>query len=331
MKTLLVGLGSIGRRHLANLRTLDPTGLITVCHQYTRPHEAGEGPKAADRVVYSLEDGLNPLPDMALITGPSPLHISTAEALAQKGVHLFIEKPLSHRLDGVKKFLDLCRERRVVVQVGYNFRFYEPFVALRRALNEGKIGRVLNITAEVGQYLPDWRPGTDYRRNVTARSDLGGGVLLELSHEIDYVRWLVGEVAAVSAQVARVSDLEIDVEDTAEVTLKFENGALGHIHLDFIQRGYARSCRIIGSEGTIRWDSQDNRVRLFSAASKTWSDIFPSSPLDRNVMYVEELKHFLKCVAEDRAPAVGGEEGLRVMEIVMAARKSSEAGQVVSL
>jgi len=331
VRALIVGLGSIGRRHLANLRLIEPTAHITIWHQRSKRRDVAEAPSPADCVVYRLKDALDTKPDAALITNPASLHVETGLALARQGIHLFIEKPLSNTLDGVDELLGLCRQRGLVLMVGYNFRFYRPLQVMRQALIEGRIGRLIALRAEVGQYLPGWRPGSDYRHGVSARSDLGGGAVLELSHELDYVRWLVGEVKTVSAQVGHLSDLEIDVEDTAEIILQFRSGAIGNVHLDMVDRATTRTCRIIGTEGTLTWDMVRDHVRLFSAATNTWSDLHAAKTIERNEMYIAELRHFLDCVRGKDTPIVSGDDGRRVLEIALAAKQSSQEQRVVEL
>ncbi len=331
VRVLIVGLGSIGRRHLANLRLIEPAAHITIWHQRSKRQAAAAAPSPADCVVYNLEDALNTKPDAALVTNPASLHIETGRALAQQGIHLFIEKPLSNTLDGVDELLDLCRQRSLVLMVGYNLRFYRPLQVMRQALLEGRIGCIITLRAEVGQYLPEWRLGSDYRQSVSARRDLGGGAVLELSHELDYVRWLVGEVKTVSAQVGHLSHLEIDVEDMAEIILQFRNGAIASVHLDMVDRATMRTCRITGTEGTLTWDGMSHCVQLFSAATDTWSDLHPAKAIDRNEMYVSELCHFLDCVRGNEVPIVSGDDGRRVLEIALAAKQSSRAQQVVEL
>ena len=331
MRVLVAGLGGIGRRHLANLRLIESAAHITIWHQHSKPEDAAETSSLADCVVYSLEDALDTKPDVALITNPASLHIETGLAFAQRGAHLFIEKPLSNTLDGVDELLDLCCQRALVLMVGYNFRFYRPLQVMRQALQEGRIGCKIALRAEAGQYLLEWRPGSDYRQSVSARRDLGGGAVLELSHELHYVRWLVGEVKTVSAQVGHLSDLEIDVEDTAEIILQFRNGAIGSVHLDMVDRATTRTCRIIGTEGTLTWDGMSHRVQLFSAATDTWSDLHPAKAIDRNEVYVEELRHFLDCVRGNEVPIVSGDDGRRVLEIALAAKQSSRAQRVVEV
>ena len=327
MRALLVGLGSIGQRHLANLRQIDPALPITVWHQHTRSSVV----PGVDRVVYDLAEVLAEQPDVALIAGPAVTHIETGLALAQAGVHLFIEKPLSHDLRRVEALIEECHERNLVLMVGYNLRFSEPLRLMQQAASEGRIGRIVGLRAEVGQYLPDWRIGTDYRQGVSAQRELGGGAILELSHELDYARWLMGEVRSVSAQADRVGDLEVDVEDLAEITLRFQSGAIGNVHVDMLQRSAIRTCRLIGTGGTLIWDGISNQVRLFEAETKAWIDLHPATPIDRNAMYVAELSHFFECVAHRTQPLISGEDGWRVLQIALAARQSAREQQVIEL
>jgi predicted dehydrogenase len=329
MRALIVGLGSIGRRHLANLRRLEPEAQITVW-RHAPPQPDQEVPPQANRVVHGLEAALESLPEVAIIANPAAFHIETALALAQQGVDLLIEKPLSHSADGVSALLDLCRQRERVLMVGYNLRFNAALLAARQALAEGHIGRLLSLRAEVGQYLPEWRPSSDYRQTVSARRDLGGGVIFELSHELDYVRWLAGEVRAVSAVTGHLSDLEIDVEDTAEIILQFANGAVGSVHVDMVQRSMTRSCRFIGTQGTLIWDGISQEVRLYSGHTQTWTTLHAGSA-ERNEMFLEELRHFLHCVTAREEPTVSGVDGWRVLQIALAAHEASRTQRTVNL
>jgi predicted dehydrogenase len=166
---------------------------------------------------------------------------------------------------------------------------------------------------------------------VSASRDQGGGVLLELSHELDYARWLVGEPSSVFSLAARVSDLEIDVEDLAEVTIRFRDGAVGHVHLDMVQRSATRGCRVIGTDGTLAWSAHDHRVSWYQARSGDWQDLHPPTTVDRNQMYLDELSHFLDCAGGHSAPRVTGTDGKRALELALAARRSSQLKKVVDL
>lgn len=332
MNALIIGLGSIGRRHLANLRMIDPSADITVWRQHSKPEGKLTSPSfEADRIVYSMEDALNTKPDFAVIASPAAFHVETAKVLALNGIQMLVEKPLSDKLEGVDDLLRLCREQNLLLAVAYHLRFSHSLQVVRKAVLDGRIGRIMSIHAEVGQFLPEWRPAADYRASVSARRALGGGVVLELSHELDYVRWLVGEVKTVAAEVGKLSDLEIDVEDTAEIILRFHNGVIGTVHLDMAQRVMTRTCRIVGTEGTLIWNALSHQVQLFSSESKAWSELHASDSQPSNEMYVSEMQQFLRCVRYGESPVVSGADGRRVLEIALAVKESSRTRRFVEL
>jgi predicted dehydrogenase len=318
---LVVGLGSIGRRHLANLRALRPGIDLRVLRRLDSAPDPGDPPAT---VLTSLAQALEWAPQFAVIASPAPFHVPAALALARAGAHLLVEKPLADTLPAARVLVDLCRDRGRVLMTGYHLRFSPGLRALRAALDEGRIGRVLGFRAEVGQFLPDWRPGRDYREGVSARADLGGGVVLELSHEFDYLRMLLGEVAEVVAWTGRQGDLGLDVEDSAEALVRFQGGAAGSVHLDMLQRAPVRQCRIHGGEGTLVWNGLDHTARLFRAG-EGWSDLV-SGPVDRNQPFLDELEHFLQCAAGGGTPAVTGEDGLRALEFALAVKQSAREG-----
>jgi len=329
LRYLIIGLGSIGKRHLRNIKTIDPDGTITIWHIHTKRGEISD--TSQERVVYSFEEAINPKPDVAFITSPSPAHIPIAARLARQGVDLFIEKPLSSNLSGVDELLQIQKDLGILIMVGYNLRFHPPLQILKHCIEEGKIGKITGIRAEVGQYLPEWRPGSDYRASVSARSELGGGAVLELSHELDYVRWLAGEVTTVTAQTGRVGGFEIDVEDTADIIVRFTNGALGSIHMDMVQRSPTRTCKVTGTEGTIIWDGTNDSLLLFSIEKGEWSVLHPAQMVERNLMYIFELEHFFTCIRERKEPLISAQDGKRVLEIALAALQSSREQRSISL
>jgi predicted dehydrogenase len=329
MKFLVVGLGNIGRRHLANLRGLFQDAELAVLRREPATSSLTDELKA--RVFSQIEEAIAFKPDAALICGPSAYHIEVAMILATNDIHLFVEKPISTMTQGVPELLSLCEEKNLRLMVGYNFRFYEPFVEMKRLVDSGELGRVVSFQAEVGQYLPDWRPMQDYREGVTGNCELGGGVLLELSHELDYLRWFFGNIRGVYGRVRKLSDLEIDVEDHVDLSLEFENGVVGTAHLDMIQRPLSRWCKIVGTQGTLSWNWDTHRVGLFRNSQSTWQEIVGPNSIERNDMYMAELKHFVHCIHTSLDPAVSGEDGLRALEAVSAAQRSSDSGCEITL
>lgn len=329
MRALIVGLGSIARRHIQNLKAIAPDTEIAVWRQHSKTKDLGELGRVVEHIFFDLAEVLVWHPEVALITNPASMHIETGTDLAQEGCHLFVEKPLSDTLLGVDEFLNLCREQSVVLMVGYNFRFCRSLQVLRQAMVEGQIGRAIAVRAEVGQFLPSWRPAKDYRQTVSANRDLGGGALLELSHELDYMRWLSGEVKTIGAHIGHLSDLEIDVEDTAELIMQFDSGAMGSIHLNMVQSPATRTCRVIGTEGTLEWNGLDDHVRIFTRKVDAWSDLLSARRVDHNEMYLDELRHFLSCVRDNTTPIVSGEDGRRILEIITSAKEASSNLRVV--
>lgn len=332
MRVLVVCLGNIGKRHLKNLISIKSDIQITVWRLKHKPESGSDYPLGQVRFVESLEDAINPMPDAALITCPASEHISTALSLAERGIHIFIEKPLSHNLDGIDELISLVNRKHLTAMVGYTLRFSGPLNALKQAVDQRTIGKILGFRAEVGQYLPDWRVGSDYTKSASAQTSLGGGAVLELSHELDYTRWLFGDVASVQGVTAKLSDLTIDVEDTAEIILNYKKGGvIGSIHLDMLQKTPVRYCRIFGSMGTLVMNFIDNSVKVHTTEAHNGIYIFGPCEIDRNDMYVDEINHFFDCIETGSKPLIDIYDGKKVMQIADAIKKSSREQKVVSM
>lgn len=330
-RVLVVGLGSIGKRHLRLARELLPNADIRVL----RHQECASTPEHANGCFSNMEQAIDFAPQLAVIASPATFHMSAARSLAQAGVHLLVEKPLSATVDGVPQLLEICRQQGTVLLTGYNLRFLPSLQRFRDILKENVIGRVLSVRCEIGQYLPSWRPDTDYRQSVSARQELGGGALLELSHELDYLRWIFGEVDWVKATLSRQSDLEIDVEDTAHLILGFapagDGGQLiGTVSMDFIRHDTTRLCTAIGENGSLRWNGLTGVVGQFEAGAKEWRELFRHQH-QRDDSYLAEWQHLLDCVNEQKTPLITGEDGLQVLQIIDAARQASASGSQIQI
>lgn len=325
MKLVVVGCGSIGVRHVRNLRAL---GVASVLAVDPAPERRAAAEEAGAVGVSDLETALAARPDAAVICTPPHAHIAPAHAAVRAGLDVFVEKPLAATLAGVDGLLREAAQRGRILCVGYNLRFHPGLLEIRRLLEAGAIGRPLAFRGEFGQYLPDWRPEQDYRRGYNAQAAMGGGIVLDASHEIDYARWLLGEVHSVAAITGRVSALEIDVEDLAVIILRFEKGAIGSLHLDSVQRAYARGCKIIGEDGTLEWSAHEG-VRVYTVSSAEWRGV--PIAVDPNATYVEEMRRFLACVRRTAPPAVSGEDGRRVLEIALAVNRAAEERREVAI
>jgi len=322
-RVLVVGYGSIGQRHLRIVRSLLPDASIRVL----RHQRCDSTPEYADGCMSSLAEALTFAPQAAVIASPSVFHMDSAQPLAEAGVHLLIEKPLAASPDGVRQLLETCSAGGNVLMTAYNLRFMPSLQRYRDLIQAGCIGRVISVRCEIGQYLPSWRPGADYRQGVSASSAMGGGALLELSHEIDYLRWIFGEVDSVRANLSRQSNLEIDVEDTAHLILGFaeqEGGGrlIANLNMDFVRHDTTRQCLAIGEQGSLRWNGLAGTIEIFSAGGSAWEQVFVHSP-QRDESYMAEWQHFLVCIRDGTMPLVNGQDGLAALNIIQAARRST--------
>jgi len=295
-----------------------------------RPESVDLVPAIANRIVTSLPAAIEANPQVAIVANAAPFHVPTAQRLAEIGCHILVEKPLADRLDGIEHLIATCGMMQRVLMVGYTLRFSPSLREMVRLVSKGAVGRVLHVAAEIGQYLPDWRPDADYREGVTARAELGGGAVFELSHEIDIALWLGGRVTAVTASMGRVSDLGIDTEDVADLMLEFESGARASIHLDLLQRIPFRRTRVVGSLGTLEWDGISDTLRL-GLPELGWRLLHTPALEQRNGLYLSELEHFLACVDGRVDPIVSADVARQVLTIALAAKQSAVTRKTVAI
>ena len=316
----IVGFGSAGARALQVLRELRPEAEFLVVSRH-----AATGERVA--VTSSLDDVVAFAPDAVIVAGPATARADVLRQIGTLGVPVFIEKPLAHTLVDAVAVLDLLGPAVERSQVGYNLRFSQSLIAFRDLVRGGSCGRVLRFNAETAQYLPDWRPDKDYRETVSARADLGGGVLLELSHELDYLRWIFGEWDWVSAWTGRTSSLEIDVEDTVLVTIGIDadqasNQIAGHLSLDFARRDKTRTVTAVCEGGTLRWDGIAGTVEVYEPSGSRWETVVTDSGMQST--YRAQWDSFLSVVKEGSAPRVAVSDGIAVLRAVEAIRQSHE-------
>lgn len=321
MKFLIAGLGSIGRRHLRNLTALGQRDIILFrTGRSTLPdEELAEFPVETD-----LAAALAHKPDGVIVANPTALHLDVAIPAAEAGCHILVEKPISHSLAGIAQLRSAVQQGGGQILVGYQFRFHPGLQQLSRLLMEGAIGRPLSVRAHWGEYLPGWHPWEDYRQGYSARADLGGGVVLTLSHPLDYLRWILGEVDSLWAFTSQLSDLALGVEDTAEIGLRFKNGVLGSLHLDYNQRPPAHHLEIVGSLGTLRWDNSDGAVSIFRDSLGNWSNLSAPSNFERNDLFLAEMRQFLAVCRGEAQPVCGLEDGIQSLKLALAALFSAK-------
>ena len=328
MEILVVGAGSIGKRHIRNLLAVGirPENISVIDPREDRREGAFNlGIKALyEEIDTALRDRKF---CASIICSPTSMHIPQALELVGQGVNLLIEKPLSHNLNGAKELIQAANRADVSVLVGYIFRFSPLTAKVVRLLANGAIGKVLYVRGEFSEFLPDWHPYEDYRSFYMAEQSQGGGSLLDQSHVIDLVHYLCGSFRSVYAVNKTLSSLEINADDFAELIVTLEDGIIASIHTDIFGRDYKKQLEIKGEEGNIYWDFYANTVSIYRCDSRS-CETYKQFPTDFNLTYIDEIRHFLACCEKKEQPLASLQNGIETMSIIEAAKRSRLSGAI---
>jgi predicted dehydrogenase len=316
---LIVGLGSIGKRHLRNLAKLGITNLSVLSKSRNLLPDDNLPQFSLET---SLTEALNKKPTAVIIANPTSLHMKIALKAAAAKCHLFIEKPISHTMDGVEELQKFVKQHNLKVQTGFQFRFHPSLQTIKKWLKNDTIGKVVSVHVHWGEYLPSWHPWEDYRSGYSARQDLGGGVVLTLSHPFDYLRWLFGKITNIYAMIDKLSDLELDTEDAAQVSFRFKSGIIGSVYLDYIEQPPKHNLIIIGQKGKIYWDNA-NSIAILYYANNSKQIFEPPSDFERNTLFLNEMSHFIDCIKKNQQPRCNLKDGIRALQIALAIKQSS--------
>lgn len=322
---VVVGGGSVGQRHCSVVREILPSAQIILVSS------SGRTSPDADACVTRFEDlsefdGF--VPQIAIITSSTDRHMGDAIEMAKMGAHLLIEKPLC--LDGTRfeELAELRDQRKLTMCVGYNLRYVPSIRALKEMVASRELGRLLHIKVDVGQYLPDWSPGVSYTESVSASSHRGGGVLLELSHELDYLQWIFGPMMVKHASLYHKSDLDIDVEDLAIFELMFFDARRGtpipvSVTMDFCRRSCHRTCTVFGENGTAEWDGVNQVLHHYNGDTQASEMRVVHMDGVRNESYKRQFAAFLKSIRLGLTVGCSIEDGLSTVNLINTIRASS--------
>lgn len=341
MKILMIGLGSIGQRHLRNIKRVlgDEAEIIAyrvrgLQRTFSDTMQIRENVSLEEEFhitsFSTLEEALDEKPEVAFITNPTNLHIACATACAKAGCHLFLEKPVSDDMTGMDELKEAIRENNVKVFVGYQNRFHPGIRAVKETLQKKEIGRILSVEAVVGERLTTMHTYEDYKETYMARKDMGGGVVTnQLVHEMDYLYYLFGKPLTVYAFGGTQGDLSIDVEDNCDgiFTLDYDGQILGaRVHADFYQSPPSRFIKVVGEHGKIRADLIKNTVTK-TVKDETKTTEFPD--FSRNDMFIEELKLFFDSIRNHTPEAITLEDGIVSLKMALAIKESMKTGEIV--
>ena len=322
----IIGLGSIGQRHLRLVKELRPE--LNIIAVRSGKGKKIEEEKLVDSVVYSLEDAIGAGIQAAVIATPAICHVTQAKQLMEVGVHVLVEKPLSHSMENVNELMNINQKSGAVGLVGYCLRYDPAALKFKEMLNDKKIGEILHVTINCGSYLPHWRPEQDYRQSVSAIKELGGGVLLELSHELDYIRWFFGDMKSVYANIQNSGTLGINVEDSADIIFESELGFSVSVHLDFNSRNARRKSIARCANGDLIWGAFANKVIWLPANGPEELETYKN---DRDYIYKEQLKHFFDCIENKKLPSFSIHDGVAVLHMIDSIKQSHKIGEKVAL
>ncbi len=335
MKILIAGLGSIGRRHFRNLIALGEKDIVLL---RTRKATLPDDELAGYPVETDLDEALaRHHPDAVIVANPTSMHLDVAIPAAEAGCHILLEKPISHSLERLDVLQQAAQKSGSRILVGFQFRYHPTLNKAREIIQSGTLGKVLTVHAHWGEYLPQWHPWEDYRQSYAARAELGGGVIVTLTHPLDYLRFLLGEVDSLWSFNGHISPLEVDVEDVAEIGLKFAGGAMGGVHVNYFQRPPVHRLEIVGTNGTLRWDNADAILHFqrMPAPFGSFSDqppapvtesFLPPDGFERNQLFLAQTRHFIEIVRGESEPVCTLEDGIMALRLALAAYASQRSG-----
>jgi predicted dehydrogenase len=339
MKFLTAGLGSIGRRHFRNLIALGEKDIVLL---RTRKATLPDDELAGFQVETDIQEALRKhKPDAVIVANPTSLHLDIAIPAAEAGCHILLEKPVSNSLERLDILQQAAQKSGSKILVGFQFRYHPTLNKARELIQAGALGKILTVHAHWGEYLPQWHPWEDYRQSYAARADLGGGAIVTLTHPLDYLRFIVGEVESLWSFNGHISPLDVDVEDVAEIGLKFKNGAIGGVHLNYVQRPPVHKLEIVGTNGTLRWDNADGRLHFHRmpepfgsyadvATTAVIESFSPPAAFDRNQLFVAQTRHFMEIARNQKEPLCTLADGIMALRLALAAKESQEKNRIIS-
>jgi predicted dehydrogenase len=336
VRILIAGFGAIGQRHARNLRAILGADLELLALRSRRlRHVVTEALQRDDSrdvegelgatVFTGLDAAIDARPDAVFICTPSSRHLEIAQRAADAGCHLFIEKPVSHTLDGLDELRETVARNRLVAAVGCQWRRHPSVLGLRRAMASGDLGTLTGAQIDYREYLPDWHPYEDYRTSYAARADLGGGVVLTQIHDYDLAWWLFGPPRQVTASGGHLSDLEIDVEDTVDARL--DGGTVPvRVRQTFAGRPPQRTIHVASERGSVTLDLLKGRAEI--TPSLEWlRGALTCEDYPRNDMFRDEALNFLRAMRGEEAPATPLEDGIAVLRLALTVKAAVHSGR----
>ncbi len=331
-KILIIGMGAMGMRYYTLLNKEYPKVKIII-YRSTKKNNNKLNLIKNNSIFDDIDLAINEKPDFCILCNPSSYRIKILKKLIQGRVNTLIEKPISNSIKKTYEIQKLAISRNVKLLVGYNLRYLDSLIYLRNFIKSKRIGEFLGARCEVGQNIRYWRTKKDYKNTVSTSKKLGGGVLLELSHEIDYVNWIFGPIKWVQAKLIKNEFLSLNVEDTAHLLFGIDhnkNEKLISINMDFVREDKTRTCYVIGRKSSVFWDGNKNIVSKFNKKENKW-DVIYRGKLDIPSTYLYQINHMINLINRKSEPKIKFSDGIQVLEIIEAARRSDSRNKRINL
>lgn len=332
-KILVMGLGSVGKRHIENMEKLGiPCENISILRTRKGTPSFGDEFLATHNNAHTIftdgKEAFAQKPDIVFVTNPTAFHVPSALSAVKAGAHVFIEKPLSDDKEGVDTLVQEVERSGKVAFVAFNYRFHPFLKKIKAMLAKKELGKIVSVYAENAERISDWHSWEDYKITYGARRDLGGGSLATQSHEFDFLYWLFGKPQWIFAAGGQVTDLEMEVEDSVTALMQFQGNIIATVHLDYIQKPPKRFFEIIGTKGRLRCDFLAPRLDVFPLEGQEKSISVPDD-FERNKMYQDEIAHFFDCIINNKRPLIDIAQGRDVVDMIVAARESIASHKIV--
>ncbi len=327
---LVVGAGSVGKRHLCNFAALG-CDVSAMDPRQDRLIEAA-GQVSLLKKYTSLEEALNAKAhyDGVVIASPPKFHVEQCIETVRKGLPVLLEKPVCVYYDETRKLMDaLSAIPQQKLLLGYTYRWWPPLAEFRNRINASEIGKPLHARFIMSAHLADWHPWEKYQDFFMAKKELGGGALLDESHFLDLMIWFFGMPKNIFAKVEHISSLEIETDDNVDVIAVYDNSLRVTIHLDLYGRPHEKYISVTGEKGTLRWSFEPNCIQQSSKIEHEWDST--SFEYERNDMFVNVAKEFIELLKGRSAISCTLKDGINVLTIIEACRQSSQSGRVVTL
>ncbi len=325
---LVIGSGTMARRYITILNDILKNPKIN-CLPSSKNSSISTYP-GINNLFESLDEALESSPQSVFIASPATTHLFYATPFLKRRIPTLIEKPLSHSIEEIKKYKTILDKSENYTEVAYCLRYLPSAKIFKEIIqNNEQVTSIYKVIIEVGQYLPDWRPELDYRKSVSANKAKGGGVLLELSHEIDYINWIFGPINEVICSLSNSGGLEINSEDSVDAIISAGKLPI-NLHMDFLQRKPVRYCKVIGKEGNLIWDVLSDSI-FFENHHKQNSIIYQRIEFEKDYMYRKMIEEFLKMSIKSPKPNVKISDANAVLDIIQAMRLSSKTKKTVKV